>query len=353
LELLDASKVSIHMGFSTMSSTRRFRSSAAFLSLTSLLWSSPIALGQPLIIDPDDVEEIDTLEYIDEEDAGVIDSVSGDDFIVTGLVIPNDLLDSRIADQLSDALLLELENIPGLFVDPNDALRDEFEIMGAELAMECAFDPICLGRVGWDVGLDRVVIGRASARRADGDIEFTLDLVDCDGRSVLNYRAARTDESVSAISELMARQLGPLFGIRPDRDIEDYGSDGISDFQLGAAWGTLGLGVASLVVGFVFGSDAASMEDEVRNGALREDADNVYVMTQAQAQVRLTEADDQAQLANVFLGTGVALIFVSLLLRYIDPGSDIAGSAGDVSQGPIMTPNVRAEGWGIEGHITW
>ena len=322
-------------------------------AILTLLLSLSQSWSQDLLFDPEEEEEIDSSEYIiDEEDVDVIDS-SSELPVVTGLVVPNESLDSRTAELLSDLLVGELGTIAIVTAVDNIDLRDEFEIMGSELATECAFDPVCLGRIGWDVGLDQVVIGRATPSRTESDVTFTLDLIDLESRSVLRYRSVEVDNNLAAISQVITRQLPFLFEIREGPvDVVD-GPTGPSPVQVGMAWTTLGLGVVSLGVGIYFGIDASNLEDEVRNGGLREG--NVYIATQRGAQNTLDDAADSALLANVFLGTGVALLGVSALLFLITPGSDIDTQAETVSQRriepPVFSPAVVNGGWGVFGQM--
>lgn len=330
----------------------RVRSTAFFFGLVLFLASQ--AHGQDLIFDPDDVEEIDSTEFFTDEDPDEFGS-SGSVPVVTGLIIPGEAIDSRTAELLTEQLMQELETIPVAEAVPNFELKDEFEIMGSELATECAFDPVCLGRVGYDIGLDQVIIGRATSGREGNEVSFTLDLVDLESRSVLRYRSVEVDNNIAMLSQVITTQVPFLFEIREGPDDVVIGPTGPSPLQVGAAWGTLGLGTVSLVVGVVFGVDAAGTEDDVRNGELREG--DVYVATQREAQTQLDEAADKALLANVFLGTGVALLGVSALLFLITPGSDIDTQAETLSSRGLdlrsVTPTVSSEGWGVSSSWTF
>ena len=294
--------------------------------------------------DWDDGDVIDTSDFdIEGDGSDVIDTSVSLPF-ATGLIVTNNILDPRVADELSFQLVDELGTIPVVEAVPNDELRDEFEVMGTELAGECAFDPVCLGRVGWDIGLDQVVVGRAAPSR-DGLLSFTLDLVDLESRSVLRYRSVEVEDSVPALSAALTTQLPLLFEIRETNDDIITGPTGPSTGQVVAAWSSLGLGVAALGVGVFFGLEASSLEDDVVNGALRDE--NVYAMTQVEARAQLDDAEDKALLSNIFLGTGVALIGVSVLLFLITPGSDIDENAELEARFDLPSVGPTADGWGV------
>lgn len=331
-----------------MRRSSRFRGLAAGLVFFLI---APTVWAQDLHFDEEDIEEIDTTEFeIDEDSVDAIET-AGDLPVTTGVIVPNAAMDARTAEILSDHLVDELHTIGLVSTVDNYELRDEFEIMGTELATECAFDPVCLGRVGWDIGLDQVVIGRATPGRTGDEVLFTLDLVDLESRSVLRYRSIEVDNNSAALSQAITTQLPFLFEIRTGPGPVVEGPTGPSAVQQGFAWGTLGLGVVALGVGIFFGLDASSTEDDVRNGALREG--DVYVATQREAQTQLDDASDSALMANVFLGTGVALLGVSALLFLITPGSDIDTAAEGVGTTwqPPLSPTVTSDGWGLSGQM--
>jgi hypothetical protein len=325
------------------------------LALLSLLSVERTAFGQDLTFEPDEVEEIDTQDLqFDEEAVPEIDADDSALPVITGLFVPNEQMSSEDATRLSEFLVRELAGIPGVESVSNEYLMEEFEIMGAELARECAFDPVCLGRVGWEVGLDQVVVGRASLGRNPGQFGVTLDLVDLSSRSVLRYRFFESEDDLVELTDAIERQLPYLFDIRqgPVEYVEVDEGPGL--LQVSAAWSSLALGLSSLGVGLYFGLDASSREEDVRNSSLREG--DIYLLTQVQARYMLDEAEDSALMSNVLIGTGAVLLGVSSLLFFITPGSDIDTqvnqTASVVTPGnSILLPQIGKSGWGITGAV--
>lgn len=325
------------------------------LTLLSLLTVERTALGQDLTFDPDEVEEIDTQDLLfDEEAVPEIDADESALPVITGLFIPNEHLGSEFATRLSDFLVRELAGIPGVESVSNEYLMEEFEVMGAELARECAFDPVCLGRVGWEIGLDQVVVGRASLGRSPGQLGVTLDLVDLSSRSVLRYRFFESENDLVELTDDVERQLPYLFEIRqaPVEYVEVEEGPGL--LQVSAAWSSLAIGLSSLGVGLYFGLDASSREEDVRNSALREG--DIYLLTQVQARYMLDEAEESALMSNVFIGTGAVLLGVSSLLFFITPGSDIdtqvnQSASVSVPGEAVLFPQFGKAGWGITGAV--
>ena len=326
---------------------------ALLASFVLLVWGPPSISAQDLIFDEEDVEELDSQLIFEETD--LIDSEDADLPLTTGLIIPGEAIDSATAEFLSDVLLDVLDTTGEAAVVDNFDLRDEFEIMGAELAMECALDPVCLGRVGYDVGLDRVVIGRAGTAREASEVVLTLDLIDTESRSVLRYRSVQVENNRDDLADEVERQVPYLYDIRATNGGTVVGPTGPSTFQVVASWATLGLGVTSLGLCIYFGLDASSLEDEVISGDLR--GEDVYMMSQVDAQAKIDEASDSATLSNVFLGTGLALVGVSALLFLITPGSDIDVEAEGISRSgdwvPDLTPTVSGNGFGIQGSFSF
>lgn len=322
---------------------------ALLASIAALVFWAPSISAQDLIFDEEDIDEFDSQLIFEETD--VIDSEDADLPVTTGLIIPGEAIDSATAEFLSDVLLDVLETTGEAAVIDNFDLRDEFDIMGAELAMECALDPVCLGRVSYDIGLDRVVIGRASTTREASDVVLTLDLIDTESRSVLRYRSVQVENNRDDLADEVERQVPYLYDIRATDGDRPLGPTGPSTFQVVASWTSLGLGVTSLGLCIYFGLDASSLEDEVIGGDLR--GEDIYEMSQVDAQAKIDEASDSAILSNVFLGTGLALVGVSVLLFLITPGSDIDSEAEGLGRNgdwlPDLTPTVSDNGFGIRG----
>jgi hypothetical protein len=330
-----------------------FRRMAACLVAVPLLWlAPPAAFSQDLEFDEDDTI-IDSDLIFEEEDAPVLGGQPAGQRRTTGLAIPGEHLDPGTAEVLSDLIVEGLRAIPNVqSVDYLD-LRDEFDIMGAELARECAFDPVCLGRVGADAGLDEVIIVRATGR-SGSELHLVLDRIDTRARSVLRYRPVRVDNDQGSMREMVRRQLPFLYGLQAQEERRPPVTVGKTPLQIGLAWTSLGLGVAALVTGVVFGVSANSAESDVRDRRILESG--ALDITQVDADRRLAEGEDDALLANIMFGTGIALIGVSVLLFLITPGSDIDAEADPRrTQGDSLRPRVgatvTADGWGVFGQI--
>jgi hypothetical protein len=264
---------------------------------------------------------------------------------VTALFVPGDALSAQAADDLTAMALTRLQALSeagGFTVMGNETLRAEFEIMGGEFALECAFDPVCLGRYGRQLGIDRVVVGRV-AQNDLGQWSTTIDLIDAPSSTVANYRVFVSEPAATAVDAAFDAQLRTLFRIRREVNNDVAEERGPSPAQRAMAWTTLGLGLTSLGVGFVFGSQAASLEDELTECDLVPGFGGQAVCAQSQssAQGTVDDGKSKAALANVFISTGLLLSVGSVLLFTVTPGGDIDEDAEASAEDRRRVRNVR------------
>ncbi len=272
---------------------------------------------------------------------------------ITGLIVPSASFDAALADQLTDQLMAELATIDGNVVVGNEGLRQEFEIMGAELATECAFDPVCLGRYGRQLGLGRVVVGRVESTVTGW--ATTVDLFDTESSSIVNYRYFETEPRLLAVQEALPGQLPALFGIRAERNTGNAGPTGPSTAQVALAWTSAGLAVGAIATGVVFGLAARSTESDLQDCNLIDDFDGEPVcdLTQREAQPLIDDAKSDARLSNILIGSGLFLGVLSVVLFTVTPGGDIDEDA-DLAQRRRdwrLSPSASREGFGLTG--TW
>lgn len=319
-------------------------------------FSEPMEFGEEEV--EDGWEEEDLEEQT--EDGWGDDGAVGDTEValdtVTGLIVPSDTLAPALADQLTAVLLSELGNVPGAgSVVGNDALRQEFEIMGAELAYECAFDPVCLGRYGQRLGLGRIVVGRVG-ETPDGAWATTIDLFETSTSSITNYRYFETEPRTLAVQEALPAQLRQLFGIREER-VTGGGRTGPSTAQVAMAWTTAGLALGAFATGVVFGISARNGEKDLEDCRRIDTWDEGQVtceFTQVEAEPMIDDAKSDALLANVLMGSGLFLGVVSVLLFTITPGGDIDEDADTARRRDWrLAPTATRDGFGVSGAWTF
>lgn len=274
---------------------------------------------------------------------------------VTALVVPSGPLQPQAAEALTAEILEILPSLEGrsLQVRSNQGLRDEFEIMGSELAFECAFDPVCLGRYGRELGLDEILVGRAHVA-ASGQWEVTINRVQTSNNAIISYRFFSTDSRVNAVSDALPNQIRVLYGLRPERTRDVEESSG--RWQRTVAWSTLGASAVALGLGTYFGLQASSLDDDLMSTPRLPGGDGelVYQRSQRDAQADIDKARSQAALANVMFATGAGLAAVSTVFFLVRPGSDIDFDA-DLVQAPGgrigVSPSAGRGGMGVSGRF--
>lgn len=185
---------------------------------------------------------------------------------------------------------------------------------------DCVTDPICLGSVGEDAQVDRIVLGRV--RQTTEGIEFGVDYFDVNDRLFIAYDVNKNVSSTSSIVDAVEPSMRAVFGIRDSGPGPNYvGSEDAGIIQDIVAYGAAGLAAVSLGAGIYFGLDASAKEDEVVNGS--KNMAGVYALTQKEASEKLREAESSATTANVFYGLATALTVTSVVFFIIKGGSDV------------------------------
>ena len=302
----------------------------------------------PPVVDPN--EPLPSSIDVDSE----LGALPPDDGItqVTAIVVPSELLSAAQADELTATVLNSLGVIPGLTVVSNEKLRSEFEIMGAELAFECAFDPICLGRYGRELGLDRIVVGRVAAA-ADGKWGTTFDLFETPTSAIASYRYFETPAGVGIVSQVVESELKVLFGIRDAKDRGPEIVQEMSPWQRYTAWTSLGLSVASLGASVSYAMAANDTQTKLDNckQLTLSDGTSVCSRTQKDAEADIALGEDQALYSKVFLGSGVFFGAVSALLFNIQPGEEaVEEEDEDIAQRFQVFPRVTLDSVGLAGN---
>jgi hypothetical protein len=302
--------------------------------------------GEPIEFGEEEVDDWTVEDDWSEEPADTAPATPAvvDDGVITitGYIVPGDALSVDDASVLTTAVMQQLEAFGLYEVVGADPLQTEFSMMGGDFAVTCSFDPVCLGRYARPLGIDKVVVGRVE-QNATGDWAVTIDLMDAASSSIENYRLFTVTPGTIAVQGALEPQMRTLLGIRRVVEEESDERRGPSPVQLGMAWTTLGLGLASLGVGIAFGSKASGLQEDIESCELvvtADDGPSVCTQTQVEAQGIIDDGKSAATLANVFVGTGLLLAVGSILLFTVTPGSDIDEDA-DLADAPRRIRNVR------------
>lgn len=253
------------------------------------------------------------------------------------LAVPGPAMDPERRNAVQTKMLEVGRNFTKIIVAGPETILPALEFRGVE---ECVTDPLCLGNVGEEAQVDRILLGRVR-ETADG-IEFSVDYFEVKDRLFIAYETRKDVSSTSNIVDAVEPSMRSVFGIRDRGPGQDYvGKEDSSVVQTIIAYGAAGLAVVSLGAGIYFGMDASSKEDELLNGT--KNAAGVYTITQKAASEKVREAESSATTANVFYGLATALTVTSVVFFMIRGGSDVgeeraeADLIHDFNFAPIFT----------------
>ena len=315
------------------SKSRQF-SIAWWLGLLALVFVAGAAHGQGFVFDEEEVLVFDEDEVVEFDEAEVAPGPSTAPATgargpqrVSVVVVPRGGIGPEVGEMVAGLIQRELLTLDDIVqVVSNEDLLDEFEIMGAELALECAFDSVCMGRLGSRLGYDQVIVGRVEPSRGEraeeGEVwSITLNLVDTGQSAILSYRTFGADGTEEHVASRIPLEVRSLYGIRVERrGTGQRVSTG--RWQRISAYSSLAGAAAALGVGIYFGVQAQSIEEDVRR--LREvEGQSFYDATQRQAARDLERAQDAASMANLFFAVSGGLALVSTVFFLVTPGADI------------------------------
>lgn len=313
-------------------------------------------------------DEMSDMDGFDDLDGGGFDDFGDGDMEevfglprVTGLIIASETLAPALAEQLTEQLNQRLSSLVEYEAVGNDAFLSEFEIMGEDLAKECAFDPVCMGRIGRDAGVDYIVIGRVESA-SGGQWSTTLDLMDAGLGQIDNFVYFTTPSRTVAVQESLTAQLNRLFRIRVVNDKALERGEGRGQRILG--WSLVGLGVAAIGGGVYFGVDFMGQKKDLEDYRRILDGSGqpiidpntnrpVYDLTQREAQRRIDEMNTSRNISFAMIGGGAAVAITGAVLVAVSSGKDIHAEA-DTSMRYArhkvrVAPSFSRGGFGVVG----
>lgn len=280
---------------------------------------------------------------------------------VTGLIVPTETLAPALAAQLTEQLNARLDKLVEFDAVGYEAFTAEFEIMGEDLAKECAFDPVCMGRVGRDAGVDYVVVGRVEPASTSGQWSTTLDLIDIGLGQIDNFVYFSTDNRTVAVQDALEAQINRLFRIRVVDNAELERGEGRGQRIIG--WTLVGLGVAAIGGGAYFAADFMSQKKDLEGSRRLYDeyggrlidpttGTSIYDMTQREAQARIDDMNKTRNIGFAMIGGGVAVAITGAVLVAVSSGTDIydeADSSMRYARRKVrVAPAFSRDGFGIQ-----
>lgn len=277
---------------------------------------------------------------------------------ITGFFRQSEVLAGPLADQLTTVLNQKLSTLAEYKQMDRGPIYEEFDVMGEELAQECAFDPVCLGRVGRDSGIDYIVVGRVEAGEDPGTWATTLNVVDAVNGTIDNFVYFTTDARTVAVQNRLDAQVNRLLRIRTF-DSKDGIERGSGRAQKIIGWTAIGLGVAAIGTGAYFGIDFANQKNDLEEcdiiGGLEEPVTgaDVCAITQREARQMIEDMRPSRNLSLALTGAGAGLVVTGTVLLLINAGQDIyeeRGSASRMNRFQI-SPSFTRGGFGVSSHF--
>lgn len=287
----------------------------------------------------DDFDDFDDFGEFDEDGDSDFDDFGdfGDDEFgesadfglptIAGLIVSSEALAPPLAEQLTQALEKELAEL-GLYEGvSNEAIHQEFEIMGEELAAECAFDPVCMGRIGRNAGIDMIVVGRVESTSTTGQWGTTLDLIDTGIGQIDNFVYFTTGARTVAVQDNLRSQTYRLLRIREERKEGITKTKGRAQRAVG--WTAVALGAAAIGAGAYFAVDFKNQRGDFNDLARIENSKDprtgypVLDITQREGQDLIDKMNRSRNMSYALIGAGAGVALTGAILLAVSPGKDI------------------------------
>jgi hypothetical protein len=240
--------------------------------------------------------------------------------IVAVVAIPGPEMDPDRQSEVQAEMMDVLADVPGYDYRGPETILPGLEERGTQ---ECLREPICLGAVGTDAGVDRILYARVTPS-SQGGLRLSVDFFEVKDKLTLKFTTRDGLGGTGDIVDNIKPAIYEVMEIRI-RDGDNFADpDDDSLVQPIIAYGSAALAVGSLIGGIVFGLKAKSGEDDLE--ALQNE-DGTYDITQKEAESRLRDVQSNATTANIFYGLAVGLAAVSGLFFYLDIGSDVGEDA--------------------------
>lgn len=310
----------------------------------------------------DEFSEFD--EFADDEFSEFGDDEFGEqsDFglpTITGLIISSETLAPALAEQLTSQLENELKELGVYEYVPNAAIFEEFEIMGEELAGECAFDPVCMGRIGRSAGIDMVVVGRVEGTSSPGQWGTTLDLIDAGLGQIDNFVYFTSASRTVAVQDNLRSQTYRLLRIREERTEGVTKTKGRAQRAIG--WTAVALGAAAVGAGAYFAVDYGNQKkdfnklERIPNSIDPRTGVPVLDITQRRGQHMIDDMNKSRNLSYALIGAGAGVALTGAILLAVSPGKDIydeydsrdRNARRRINIAPMFAPG----GMGIQGGL--
>lgn len=248
--------------------------------------------------------------------------------------IPSEANDPERRAEIQAKMMEFAKTVPSILVVGPETVLPALE---SRTIADCVTEPICLGAVGDEAQVDRILLTRV--RQTEEGLQFDTDYFDVHDRLFIRYDSKKGLSGTSDILDAVVPSMKVVLDIRDGSNKVNYvGSEDSSVVPTIIAYGAAGLAAVCLGAGIYFGMDSSSQVDDFN--ALK-DANGKYTVTQKKGQQLVEDAESAATTANVFYGLAAAMAVTSVVFFLIEGGSDVSSdqerAINDFQISPVFT----------------
>lgn len=220
---------------------------------------------------------------------------------LVGLVaVPSEAMSSSQRQQLKETLVSAMQPVQKVKLASGTAVLDELQ---KRTVASCVTEPLCLGSVGGDAGVDRILMARVE--RNQDSFQLDIDYFNVSERLFIKYKSLQGLGTFGDVIDAVQPAIEEIFGLDRPTDTSTPGGRASSSKALTIVGITsAGLSAGALTAGILFGLKANDLESQLegeRNG------EGTYGITQTRAQEMFDNAQNKAGLSTGFYITSGVL----------------------------------------------
>lgn len=237
--------------------------------------------------------------------------------------VPTETISSSQRSRAQNKLRGAMEKVPDVELQSGPAV---LEALKKRTVATCVTEPLCLGSVGEEAGVDRLVLVRIVEDQ--GSPQLNIDYFNVSERLFIRYETVSDVTSVGQAIGAIEPAIGRLFELGQREGGQEYAEQdrGAANQILGFV--SAGLSAVAIGSGVVLGVQAQNLQGEYNN---KEQVDGQFTdpnFTPRAARDLRERAQSRAQTANILYGLGVAFAGGSAALFLLDSGGESEESSG-------------------------
>lgn len=242
--------------------------------------------------------------------------------------VPTSQVSSSQRSRAQDKLRNAMQKVPDVELQTGSAVLDALK---KRTVATCVTEPLCLGAVGEEAGVDRLVLVRITDDQ--GSPQLNIDYFNVADRLFIRYETVSEVNSVGQAINAIEPAIVRLFELGQRGQGKDYAEEDQGAAKKILGFVSAGLSAVAIGSGIYLGVQAQNLQGQYNN---KEKIDGRYTdpnFTQRRAQELKQRAESRAQTANILYGLGVAFAGGSAALLLIDSGSESEESSRRAGNG--------------------